>query len=195
MADPVTYTFYGTTIPVLRNCCSSAISTLTSAQNELTNAPEGKFPSEQELLDTHFADMMPLHMQPIMFGKFIVVALKHLNLHGTATLPSLTPTFTSLADISTFYTELKSALDAIDPATFNAAAEKGIDVPFEKAGKVLHMTGLADYFHGFVVPNAYFHLNAMYMLLRSKGFGLGKGVYVRAWMSETLMADWAPLRG
>jgi hypothetical protein len=41
----------------------------------------------------------------------------------------------------------------------------------------------------------YFHLNAMYMLLRSKGFALGKGTYVKAFFSEQAKKDWAPLMG
>ncbi|RZK28953.1 MAG: DUF1993 family protein, partial [Hymenobacter sp.] len=53
---------------------------------------------------------------------------------------------------------------------------------------------LADYIHTFAVPNSYFHLNAMYMLLRSKGFKLGKGVYVGSFMSAQQQSDWAPLR-
>jgi hypothetical protein len=35
----------------------------------------------------------------------------------------------------------------------------------------------------------------MYMLLRSKGFTLGKGTYVRPFFSEQAAKDWAPLMG
>lgn len=86
-------------------------------------------------------------------------------------------------------------LDSIDEKEYNAAADKGCDVSIGTGKPTLHMTGLADYFHTFVVPNSYFHLNAIYMLLRSKGFKLGKGQYIGAFMSEQQQKDWAPLRG
>jgi hypothetical protein len=35
----------------------------------------------------------------------------------------------------------------------------------------------------------------MYMLLRSKGFTLGKGTYVKPFFSEQAARDWAPLMG
>ncbi|KAF2821151.1 hypothetical protein CC86DRAFT_397618 [Ophiobolus disseminans] len=195
MADPVTYSFYGTTVPVLRSCCKSAISILTTAQKELSDAEPGKFPDEKELLDAHFGTMFAFRQQPIMLAKFPLVALQHHSL-SSAPAPSLDPSsFDSLASVVDFFQKMDAVLAGVDEAKFNDAAEKGVDVPFQQAGKTLHMSGMADFYHGFVVPNAYFHLNAMYMLLRSKGFALGKGVYVGSWMSETQMKDWAPLRG
>jgi hypothetical protein len=35
----------------------------------------------------------------------------------------------------------------------------------------------------------------MYMLLRNKGFTLGKGAYIRGFLSEQARKDWAPLMG
>jgi hypothetical protein len=194
MADPVTYTFYGTTIPVLRRCCTSAISTLTAAQNELAKAEKGTLPSEQEILDAHFGTMYPFRMQPIMLAKFSVAALEHLSL-TTASIPSLDPSYKCLSDVIDFFKAMEAVYDAVDEQAYNESAEKSVDVPFVKLGKTLHMKGFADYFHGFVIPNSYFHLNAMYMLLRSQGFQLGKGLYVGCWMSEQQQKDWAPLRG
>jgi len=194
MADPATYTFHGTTIPALRACCTSAISIITTAQKELAAAKDGSLPSETDILDAHFGTMFPFRMQPIMLAKFPLVAITQLSL-TSASAPSLTQDFNSLDDVISFFKQMQDVFDGVDAEKFNAASEKSVDVPFEKAGKTLHMSGLADYFHGFVVPNAYFHVNAMYMLLRSKGFELGKGVYVGCWMSETQKRDWAPLRG
>lgn len=194
MSDPVTYSFYGTTIPVLRNIATSAISILTTAKDELSRAAPDIFPSEAELLDTHFGTMLPLRMQPVLLAKFQVAALQHLQLNNSASPPALDPAaFSSLDDVIEFFRKLQAVFDAVDEKTFNESAEKSVEIGV--GAKTLHMAGLADYFHGFVVPNSYFHLNAMYMLLRSKGFALGKGVYVGCWMSEQQKKDWAPLKG
>lgn len=195
MSDPVAYSFYGVTVPILRNLATSAISILTATQKEIAGATEGTFPSEQELLDSKFNDMLPMRVQPIMLAKFPAVALESLKLNGSTPIPTLDPGFSSLDDVIQFFMQLQNVYDAIDEKAYNECAEKSVDIPMQSAGVTLHMTGLADYFHGFVIPNGYFHLNAMYMLLRSKGFKLGKGVYVGCWMSEQQQKDWAPLRG
>ncbi|KAF1913031.1 hypothetical protein BDU57DRAFT_589791 [Ampelomyces quisqualis] len=180
MADPLTYSFYGTTIPILKNIASSAISILTTAQNELSSAAPGTFPSETELLDHNFTDMLPL---------------RHPSLTLTTSTPQFNPAFADFSAAIDFFKACIAAYDSVDEEALNAAANKPVDVPFESMGKTLHMAGLADYFHGLCVPNAYFHLNALYMLLRSKGIKLGKGVYVGTFMSEQQKKDWAPLRG
>jgi hypothetical protein len=195
MADPITYSFYGTTVPVLRNIATSAIRILTAAKNEMSKAAEDRFPSEKEILDAQFGSMLPFRFQPILYAKFALTGLKHLQLNGSTPIPTLSPDFSSLDQVINFFKEVQAVFDAIDEEAYNQSANTTIDVPMEKSGKTLHMTGLADYTHGFVVPHSYFHLNAMYMLLRSKGFELGKGVYINPWMSEQQMKDWAPLRG
>jgi hypothetical protein len=195
MADPVTYSFYGTTVPVLRNIATSAIRILTAAKNEMSKAAEGRFPSEKEILEAQFGSMLPFRFQPILYAKFSLMGLKHLQLNGSTPIPTLSPDFSSLDQVINFFREVEAVFDAIDEEAYNQSANTTIDIPMEKSGKTLHMTGLADYTHGFVVPHSYFHLNAMYMLLRSKGFELGKGVYINPWMSEQQIKDWAPLRG
>jgi hypothetical protein len=190
MSDPVTYSFYGTTIPVLRNLATTAISILTAAKNE--RSINDALPSDQEVLDSQFNDMLPLRMQPILLAKFSVAALQHLQLQGSTPVPALDPGFSSLDDVIEFFKKTQAVYDAVDEKTYNESAEKSVDI--EVVGKTLHMTGLADYIHTFVIPNGYFHLNAMYMLLRSKGFKLGKMHYVGCWMSEQQKKDWAPLR-
>jgi hypothetical protein len=190
----MTYSLYGTTIPTLRQISQSAINTISAAQAELAAASPGTLPGETELLDASFADMLPFRVQPILLSKFPLVALSHLSLHGNAPLPVFAPTFASLSDVKDFFTQCIACYDAVDEKAFNEAADKGVDVPFENMGKTLHMEKLADYYHCFVVPNAYFHLNAMYMLLRSKGFKLGKSAYVGSFMSETQIRDWKPLK-
>lgn len=192
MADPMTYTFYGTVVPTLINVCNSAISILSTAQKEIGTSPE--LGTEQELLDSKFGDMLPFRMQPIFCTKFPGEAFRKTGL-TSAPAPNYDPSsFTDLAAVIEFFKAVKALYESIDAEKFNAAAGQSVEVPFENMGKTLTMSGLADYMHSFGVPNAFFHLNSMYMLLRSKGFKLGKGVYVGAFMSEQQQKDWAPLR-
>jgi hypothetical protein len=137
--------------------------------------------------------MLPIRNQPILFAKFSLAALQHLNLTSAA-IPALDAEFTSLQDVIDFFTSVEAALAAVDEEKFNAAAEKSFDIPFPQMGKTMKVTGMADYFHGFLIPHDYFHVNAIYMLLRSQGFALGKSVYVGAFMTETLGKDFAVLR-
>jgi hypothetical protein len=191
MSDPVAYNFYGTTVPVLKSISNSAISTLRAAKDEQS---KGSLPSDQDILDSTFADMLPFRVQPVILVKFGVAALEYLKLSKVDS-PTLDPGFKSLDEVIAFFESYVKMLDSIDEKEYNAAADKSCDVSIGPGKPTLHMTGLADYFHTFVVPNSYFHLNAMYMLLRSKGFKLGKGQYIGAFMSEQQQKDWAPLRG
>jgi hypothetical protein len=190
MSDPVTYSFYGTTLPVLRNIAKSAISTLTAAKSEYTDS--ANLPSEGAVLDAQLGDMLPFRMQPMVLAKFPLAGLEKLQL-SNASSPTLDPTaFKSLDDVITFFQQLIAVYDSVDEKAYNEAAEKGFDM--EVAGKTLHMSGLADFCHSFAIPNCYFHLNALYMILRSKGFALSKTKYIGPFMSETTQKDWAPLR-
>lgn len=184
------YSFYDTTIPVMRNISKSAIGFLTKAKEELSN---GNTTSEKDILDAQFGDMLPFRMQPIILAKFQVVALENFKVLGSAKAPAMDPsTFSSLDDVINFFKQLVAAFDAVDEKAWNESATKSLDVPI--ASKTLTMSTLAGYINDFVVPNSYFHLNAMYMLLRSKGFSLGKASYIGGFMTEQTQKDWAPLR-
>jgi hypothetical protein len=194
MSDPVTYSFYGTTIPVLRNIFVSVTSILSAAKAERAKAADGKsLPSDQEILASKFGDMLPFSYQPGLMTKFSIQALTYLNLTNTE-VPAIQYEFSSLDEIIEYYQKLIAVLDSLDEKTFNESALKPVDMPIEAKGIVLHMSALADYFHSFVIPHSYFHLNSIYMLLRSAGFTLGKGVYIGTFMSETQQKDWAPIR-
>lgn len=190
MSDPVTYNFYGTTVPVLRNIHLSAISTLRSAKNEQT---KGGLPSDEEILDSNFGDMFPFRNQPTLLAKFSLAAVDFLKL-SKAEAPAFSTGFKSLDEVIAFFESANKVLESINEQEYNDAAEKSCDISLGPGKATLQMAGLADYIHGFVIPNAYFHLNAMYMLLRSKGFKLGKGVYINPFMSEQQKKDWAALR-
>lgn len=182
-------TFYDITVPQLRKINEAAFNILTTAQSEIAN---GLSVTEAEVLDAHFGDMYPLRMQPILLAKFQSAPFSQLGL-SSVEAPALNPGFASLSAVADFFKALNSVLDSISKDSWDAAAEKGFDV--EVGGKNLHFAKLQEFYEGFAVPHCWFHLNAIYMLLRSKGFKLGKGVYVGAWANETIKNGFAPLRG
>jgi hypothetical protein len=94
-----------------------------------------------------------------------------------------------------FFQGIKAVFDSIDEKGYNKAAEKSCDVSIGPSKPTIHITGLVDYFHGFAIPNSYFHLNAIYMMLGNAGFNLGQDVYLETFMSEQQQKDWAYFRG
>lgn len=184
------YSFYDTTIPTLRGIAQSAVSFLSAAKEEIS---KGNTTSEQEILDTKFGDMLPFRMQPIILAKFQIVAFENFKVNGSAASPQMDPsTFSSLDDVINFFKQLLAIHDAIDQKAWNETAQQSLDVTVVQ--KTLKMSTTANYMFDFVIPNSYFHLNAMYMLLRSKGFALGKPTYINGFMTEQTKKDWAPLR-
>jgi hypothetical protein len=193
MSDPVTYSFYGTTVPVLRKIFTSVITILKSAQDERSKATEGKtLPADQEILGSKFGEMLPFVIQPALMTKFSIQAFTFLNL-TKAEVPAIRYDFASLDEIIEYYEKLVAVLDSIDEKAYNESATKPVDMLIENKNLTLHMTGFADYIHSFVIPHSFFHLNSIYMLLRSAGFNLGKGVYIGPFMSATQKEDWSPL--
>ncbi|RMZ70096.1 3-oxoacyl-acyl-carrier- synthase [Pyrenophora seminiperda CCB06] len=180
---------YKTVIPTFRGIASSAISFLTAAKEE--QSKNDKLPSGEEMLNSQMGDMLPFRMQPIILAKFQLGPM--MNSKPSATSPSLDPAaLKSFDDVINFFKQLLAVIDAVDEKAWNENAQNGLDV--EIGPKTLHMTAIDDFAHSFVIPNSYFHLNAMYMLLRMKGFALGKITYVGPFMSEQMRKDWAPLR-
>ncbi|EUC32489.1 hypothetical protein COCCADRAFT_5826 [Bipolaris zeicola 26-R-13] len=185
-------TFYDATIPVMCGMSKSAISFLTTAKEELSKE-NSNLPSESDVLNAQLGDMLPFRMQPIILCKFQLAGIQNFKLAESATAPTLDPSaFSSLDDVISFFKQLLAVLEAVDAKAYNESADKGLDI--EIGPKTLHMSSLSSFTNDFVVPNSFFHLNAMYMLLRSKGFSLGKTSYIGGFMSEQSLKDWAPLR-
>ncbi|KAI4910207.1 hypothetical protein J4E90_007639 [Alternaria incomplexa] len=184
--------FYQATVPTFKGIANSAVGFLTAAKEE--QAKNSSLPSDQDLLNAQLGDMLPFRMQPILVGKFPLDGVTTLKLNGSAAPPNLDPSsFSSLDDVINFFKQFAAVFDAVDEKTYNESAGKSFDVTV--AGKTMTMSNLAEYYNSFVIPNSYFHLNAMYMLLRSKGFALGKGKYLSPFFTEQAKKDWAPLMG
>jgi hypothetical protein len=94
-----------------------------------------------------------------------------------------------------FFQGIKAVFDSIDEKGYNKAAEKSCDVSIGPSKPTIHITGLVDYFHGFAIPNSYFHLNAIYMMLGNAEFKLGQDVYLETFMSEQQQKDWGLFQG
>lgn len=189
MFDPVTYSFYGTTVPLLLNINASAINTLRTAKHE-----QAKFsrPSDQAILDSNFGDMLPFRKQPLLMAKFSLAPLEYFKLSKIES-PALTNDYKTLDEVIEFFEGVQKVFESIDEKDYNEAAEKSCEIFVAPSMPPLHVAGFADYCHGFVIPNSYFHLNTMYMLLRNAGFQLGKAVYVDPFKSEQQLKDWAAL--
>lgn len=182
--------FYKTSIPTFRGIATSAISFLTTAKEE--QSKNEALPSDEEVLDSQFGDMLPFRMQPIILAKFMLGPLE--NTKPSAKSPTLDPTsFKSLDDVINFLKQLVAVIDSVDEKAWNESAQNKLDI--EVASKTLHITAVEDHVTSFVIPNSYFHLNTMYMLLRMTGFTLGKMHYIGPFMSEQARKDWAPLKG
>ncbi|EUC41155.1 hypothetical protein COCMIDRAFT_9097 [Bipolaris oryzae ATCC 44560] len=186
-------TFYDATVPVMRGISKSAISFLTAAKEELSKE-NSNLPSESDVLNAQLGDMLPFRMQPIILAKFQLAGIQSLKLAAeSATGPNLDPSsFSSLDDVINFFKQLLALLEAVDAKAYNESTDKDFDV--EVGPKTLHMSTLTSFTNDFAIPNSFFHLNAMYMLLRSKGFNLGKTTYIGGFMSEQSVKDWAPLK-
>ncbi|CAA9960354.1 hypothetical protein CFE70_003784 [Pyrenophora teres f. teres 0-1] len=182
--------FYKNTIPTFRGIASSAINVLTVAKEE--QSKNEALPSDEEILNSQFGDMLPFRAQPIILAKFQLGPLE--NTKPSAKSPSLDPaSFKSLDDVINFFKQLVAVIDSVDEKAWNESAQSSLDIVV--VNKPLKLTAIEDHVTSFVIPNSYFHLNAMYMLLRMNGFNLGKQAYINPFMSEQARKDWTQLKG
>ncbi|MCQ4163843.1 DUF1993 domain-containing protein [Tahibacter harae] len=84
----------------------------------------------------------------------------------------------SFEDVETTLDELRQRIrrtldfvNSLDAAAFAGAETREIRIPTRS--EELHFQG-QDYLLGFALPNFYFHLSAVYMILRHNGVELGK---------------------
>ncbi|GKT46253.1 uncharacterized protein ColSpa_06434 [Colletotrichum spaethianum] len=88
----------------------------------------------------------------------------------------------TIEDLHKRIQEALDLLSKVDAETVNAKAGNVVDVPIF-GGKVLKVTAKeAALSHG--VPNFFFHLNAGYAILRSKGVPIGKADYLGSFLAQ-----------
>lgn len=100
----------------------------------------------------------------------------------TARLTAQTPP--SFEDVETTLAELKERLartlayvESVDDAAFDGAEQREVRVPTRAQELVF---GGQDYLVVFALPNFYFHVTAVYLILRHNGVELGKRDFLGA---------------
>jgi hypothetical protein len=90
----------------------------------------------------------------------------------------------SFEDVETTLDELKQRLartrafvESIDDAAFDGAEQREVRVPTRAEELVFNGQ---DYLVGFALPNFYFHVTAVYLILRHNGVELGKRDFLGA---------------
>jgi uncharacterized protein len=89
----------------------------------------------------------------------------------------------AMADTETSFAELKARCDktiaylqSIDPAAYDAGADREVVITFPNGGGV-KFDG-KTFLSGFALPNFYFHATTAYAILRANGVALGKQNYL-----------------
>lgn len=86
--------------------------------------------------------------------------------------PAMPDTEASFAELKARCDKTIAFLKTIDPAAFDAGAEREIVLTFPNGGG-MRFDG-ATFVNGFSVPNFYFHATTAYAILRAQGVEIGK---------------------
>lgn len=118
------------------------------------------------------ADMLP-------FWRQVTIACDHAKgasarLAGIE-VPSFADTETTLAELKDRIARTQGFLATIPPAAFDGAEARTITV---KAGPRELTFPALQYYHGYAVPNFYFHMATAYNILRANGCEIGKGDFL-----------------
>ena len=123
--------------------------------------------NEAALLDARLApDMLPLRSQVWICGNFVP--------RITAALRGGAPQYPDWPqDLAGMRAQLQALLGQVQGWTAEdfAAAERPVD---GDAGQARLRLPLRAWIHEFALPNFFFHLSAVYLLLRQQGLALGK---------------------
>jgi len=120
------------------------------------------------------ADMLPLWRQ-------VTIACDHAKgasarLSGME-VPSFADTETTLAELQERIAKTIAFLATVPPAAFEGAENRTITV---KAGPRELSFPAVQYYHGYAVPNFYFHMTTAYNILRANGVEVGKTDFLGA---------------
>jgi uncharacterized protein len=120
------------------------------------------------------ADMLPLWRQ-------VTIACDHAKgaparLAGLD-VPSFADTETTLAELRDRIAKTVEFIATIPEAAFEGAEARSITV---KAGPRELTFPALQYYHGYAVPNFYFHMTTCYAILRSNGVEIGKTDFLGA---------------
>lgn len=127
----------------------------------------------ETLLQARLAeDMFPLHTQIRFTLDQVVTALKRL---GALQLSADESDITSFADARTRIAATQQMVTATDPATWPDADDT---VEFDLPNGMGFVMQAHEYCRDWATPQLYFHLMAVYAILRAEGLAIGKADYV-----------------
>lgn len=120
------------------------------------------------------ADMLP-------FSRQITIASDHAKgacarLSGTE-VPSFADTETTVAELKERVLKTIAFIQTIPDAAFEGAEDRTITL---KAGPRELTFPAPQYYHGFAVPNFFFHMTTAYNILRANGVEIGKTDFLGA---------------
>jgi len=94
---------------------------------------------------------------------------------AAAELPKFPDEEKTFAELQERIAKTKAYVKGLPAAAFEGAETRAITFPI--GGKPHAMDG-ADYLYHFALPNFYFHMTAVYAILRANGVALGKGDFI-----------------
>lgn len=154
------------TVPTLQRYLRQLDGLLDLAQSHRRNGPA----DEAALLAARLApDMLPLHTQVLICGNF--VPRLQAVLRGTEVQYPDWPD--DLAGLRSLVAALIRQVEGWTPQDF-AAPERVVE---GDAGQAWLRMPLRAWIHEFALPNFFFHLSAVYLLLRQQGLPLGKAQF------------------
>ncbi|HSX62517.1 MAG TPA: DUF1993 domain-containing protein [Tahibacter sp.] len=117
-------------------------------------------------------DMFPLTRQVQIacdMGKFMAARL------AGQKAPVFEDVETTLPELKERIAKTLAYVDSVDDAAFDGAEQREVRVPTRAEELVFQGR---DYLVGFAVPNFYFHVTAVYLILRHNGVELGKRDFI-----------------
>lgn len=169
---------YSISIPVLLNILETTKHVLAKGASHA----EAAGTSVAEHLGARlYPDMLPLRAQVYVICATARKAVERLT--GTAppgTLPDHTKEF-DLAELQALLADTEKVLRGVEPATVDGREQVRVPCAF---GPASYEATAVDYVHGYPIPTAYFHLNMLYAILRSRGVPLGKTDYMEPFMKS-----------
>ena len=157
----MSYSLYQSSVP-------GFIAMLTNIQSWLDKAAAQK--DETGLLEARLApDMFALPRQVQIASDTAKGAAARLT---GAESPAMPDTEASFAELKVRCAKTIAYLKGIDPAAYNAGADREVVMNFPNGGG-MRFDG-TTYLTGFVVPNFNFHASMVYAILRAQGVEIGK---------------------
>lgn len=129
--------------------------------------------SDSVLAEKLTDDMFPLELQ---FRVALNQVLLALNQVGGQTVQLEETAYRSLAELRDRISAVRSVLEQADPSRW-AAADGVVDLTLPNSVRFV-MSSEQD-IEDWIVPNFYFHVTMVYVLLRKAGLGIGKMDYLK----------------